>query len=117
MSKFLSLRILGDPLRIIAFTSDTLDIYRVLDFMGRRHWNLNGLQKPPAVHLCVTLRHTQPGVARRFIDDLKDAVEYIRTYPDEKGGMAPIYGLAATVPLRGMVSEMLKRYMDLLYEV
>jgi len=110
-------RVLGNPLWIIAVASDTCDIYRVLDFMSRRHWNLNGLHKPPAVHLCVTLRHTQWGVARRFIDDLKAAVEYVRTHPDEKGGMAPIYGLAATLPLRGMVSEMLKRYMDLLYEV
>lgn len=111
------LRILGDPLWIIAFASDALDIYRVLDFMGRHHWNLNGLHKPPAIHLCVTLRHTQPGVARRFIDDLKTAVEYVKAHPAEQSGMAPIYGLAATLPLRGMVSEMLKRYIDLLYEV
>ena len=32
-------------------------------------------------------------------------------------GMAPVYGMAATVPFRGMVRDMLKRYMDLLYEV
>jgi sphinganine-1-phosphate aldolase len=55
-------------------------------------------------------------VARRFIDDLKAAVEYVRAHACEKGGMAPIYGLAATLPLRGMVSEMLRRYLDLLYE-
>ena len=31
--------------------------------------------------------------------------------------MAPIYGMAATLPLRGVVGEMLKRYLDLLYKV
>jgi len=31
--------------------------------------------------------------------------------------MAPIYGMAATLPMRGMVSDMLKRYIDALYKV
>jgi sphinganine-1-phosphate aldolase len=111
------LRVLGDPLWVIAFASDELDIYRVMDFMTKRHWSLNGLHKPACVHLCVTLRHTQPGVAERFIQDLKDAVDFVRKNPAQKGGMAPIYGLAATMPLRGLVGEMLKRYLDVLYKV
>lgn len=109
------LRVLGDPLWVIAFASDEVDIYRVLDFMGRRHWNLNGLHKPPAIHICVTLRHAEPGVADRFLHDLRDAVEHVRAHPPEAGGMAPVYGMAATLPFRGMVSNLLKRYIDLLY--
>jgi glutamate/tyrosine decarboxylase-like PLP-dependent enzyme len=111
------LQVLGDPLWGIAFTSKTYDIYKVMDQMLRRKWVLNGLHKPPAVHLCITLRHTQPGVAERFIDDLKAAVEHVKTHPDERGGIAPVYGMAATLPFRGVVGEMLKRYIDLLYEV
>ncbi|MEK7277203.1 MAG: aspartate aminotransferase family protein, partial [Chloroflexota bacterium] len=107
---------LGDPLWIISFASHVLDIYRVMDFMSRRNWNLNGLHKPSAVHLCVTLRHTQPGVAEKFVHDLKAAVEFVKSNPQEKGGLAPVYGLAATFPLRGMVGELLKRYMDVLYK-
>jgi hypothetical protein len=30
--------------------------------------------------------------------------------------MAPVYGLAATLPLRGLVSDMLKKYLDLIYK-
>jgi glutamate/tyrosine decarboxylase-like PLP-dependent enzyme len=111
------LRVLGDSLWVIAFASDTLDIYRVMDFMTERKWSLNGLHQPSAVHLCVTLRHTQPGVAERFVDDLKAAVEHVKTQPASHGGLAPIYGLAATIPFRGLVSELLKRYIDLLYKV
>ncbi len=111
------LRILGDPLWVVAFASDTLDIYRVMDFMSARHWSLNGLHRPSAVHLCVTLRHTQPGIADRFIADLKDAVAHVKAHPDEKTGMAPVYGMAATIPFKGMVSDLLKRYIDLLYRV
>ena len=61
----------------IAFTSDTLDIYRIMDCMADHKWSLNGLHRPPAVRLRV----------------------------------------AATIPFRGMVSELLKRYIDLLYKV
>jgi hypothetical protein len=111
------LHVLGDPLWVIAFASESVDIYRVMDFMSERGWSLNGLYKPPCVHICVTLRHTQPGVAERFVTDLRMAVAYVKANPQAKGGMAPVYGLAANIPLRGMVGELLKRYMDLLYKV
>ena len=65
------LYILGDPLWVIAFASKDLNIYSVMDYMTRRGWSLNGLHKPSCVHICVTLRHTQPGLAERFIRDLK----------------------------------------------
>jgi sphinganine-1-phosphate aldolase len=110
------LRLLGDPLFVIAFGSDELDIYKVLDFMSRRKWSLNGLHKPSCIHLCVTLRHTQPGVSEKFLHDLKDAVAYVKEHPQEKGDMAPVYGMAAVMPLRGMVSDMLKRYLDLIFK-
>lgn len=111
------LYILGDPLWVIAFGSERLDIYRVLDYMSEQKWALNPLHKPPCVHLCVTLRHTEEGVAGRFIEDLNSAVEYVKENPDLKGGMAPVYGMAARLPLRGVVGDLLERYMDLLYQV
>jgi sphinganine-1-phosphate aldolase len=110
------LRVLGDPLFVVAFASDTLDVYKVLDYMSRKKWSLNGLHKPPCVHLCVTLRHTQPGVAERFLADLQEAVDFVKAHPEEKGTMAPVYGMAATLPLRGLVSDMLKKYLDLIYK-
>lgn len=111
------LHILGDPLWVIAFGADQLDIYRIMDEMIQRKWSLNGLHKPRAVHLCVTLRHTQQGVAERFVDDLKSAVADVKANPQARGGMVPVYGMAATIPFRGVVGDMLKRYMDLLYKV
>lgn len=110
------LRVLGDPLWVIAFASDEFDIYRVLAFLSERGWSLNGLHKPASVHICVTLRHTQEGVAERFVEDLGAAVEHVRGTPPEKGGLAPVYGMAATIPFRGAVSDLLRRYCDLLYK-
>jgi glutamate/tyrosine decarboxylase-like PLP-dependent enzyme len=111
------LNLLGDPLFVIAFNSKTLDIYRVLDYMSGKGWSLNALHKPPALHLCVTLRHTSSGVAERFIDDLKAAVQHVKDNPEEKGGMAPVYGMASTIPDRSMVAELLDMLMDMLYRV
>lgn len=112
------LHIMGDPLWVLAFASDTLDIYRIMDFMTHKRWNLNGLHRPSCVHLCVTLRHTQQGVAERFLADLREAVDAVRSQPksEGKGGMAPVYGLAANLPVRGAVADMLKLYLDVLYE-
>jgi sphinganine-1-phosphate aldolase len=111
------LRVLGDPLWVIAFTSDQLDIFQIMEAMSKRGWVLNGLLSPPAVHICVTLRHTQSEVAERFIRDLKSAVEAVQTNPKGEGGMAPVYGMAASMPFRGMVNDLLKRYLDVLYRV
>lgn len=111
------LRVLGEPLFVVAFASDSLDIYKILDQMTRKKWSLNGLHKPPCAHICVTLRHTQPGVAERFVEDLRESVEYVKAHPEEKGGMAPVYGMAATMPMRGLVGDMLKKYLDLIFKV
>jgi len=110
------LRLLGEPLFVIPFASDVVDVYKVLDVMSHKKWSLNGLHKPACVHLCVALPHTQPGVAERFVTDLKEAVAFVKSNPEAKGSMAPVYGMAATLPMRGLVSDMLKRYLDLIFK-
>ena len=111
------LQIMGDPLFVIAFQSEPLDIFQIMEYMTRKNWGLNGLHSPSAVHLCVTLRHTQPGVAEQFIADLKEAVAYVKEHPDAPAGVGPVYGMASVVELRGMVTDLLRMYMDLLYQV
>ncbi|MHB8681629.1 MAG: pyridoxal phosphate-dependent decarboxylase family protein [Acidimicrobiales bacterium] len=108
--------VLGDPLWVIAFGSDTLDVYAVMDQMSARGWSLNGLQHPPAVHICVTLRHAQPGVADRFAADLEASVEAVRSMPGSQGVMAPIYGMTGAIKTRGTVEELLERYGDLQFK-
>ncbi|MBI3394952.1 MAG: aspartate aminotransferase family protein, partial [Spirochaetia bacterium] len=111
------LEVMGDPLFVVAFRSTEFDIYRLMDFLTHRKWNLNGLHRPACIHLCVTLRHTQPGVALRFIKDLREGVAHVRATPAEKGGSAPVYGMAATIPVRSLVGDLLKKYMDMNYRV
>jgi len=109
---------MGEPLFLIAFTNahEQLNIYQVLDQMRQRGWRLNALQRPPGLHFAVTIRHTQPGVAEAFLNDLRESVAYVNAHPDEKGELAPIYGMANSLPFRGVVDEVLKRYLDALYD-
>jgi glutamate/tyrosine decarboxylase-like PLP-dependent enzyme len=117
MASIPELQIIGDPLWIIAFQSNSLNVYEVLDQMGKRKWNLNGLHKPSAVHIALTLRHTQPGIAEKFLSDLRESVEIVKANPGAKDGLAPVYGLGATLPFRGMVSDILKKTLDVVYQV
>ena len=106
------LQVIGDPLFVVAFESKEMDIYKIMDAMTERGWSLNGLYKPACVHLCTTLRHTQPGVAERLIEDLKASVAYVKANPSTQGRLAPIYGMANTLPDRGVIADMLINYMD-----
>jgi glutamate/tyrosine decarboxylase-like PLP-dependent enzyme len=111
------LYMLGHSLGPFAFGSNSLNVYQVLDQMSARNWALTGLLNPAAIHVSPTLRHTQPGVAERFVHDLKESVAYVRDTPDIEGGMAPIYGLAASIPDRSIVHGMLKQVMDVYYRL
>jgi glutamate/tyrosine decarboxylase-like PLP-dependent enzyme len=111
------LRVLGGPLWVIAFAADDgLDVYQVMENMSRRGWSLNGLQRPAAVHIAVTLRHARPGVADRFLADLAESAGEVRASPGVSTGMAPVYGMAASLD-PGAVHQLLAGYLDLLYEV
>jgi glutamate/tyrosine decarboxylase-like PLP-dependent enzyme len=118
MTEIPGLRVLGDPLWVIAFASDEVNIYEVMARMAQRGWSLNGLHHPAAVHIAVTLRHTQPGVAEDFLGDLREAVDEARaTGAEPQTGAAPMYGMAATFPARRAVGELLRRFIDRLYTV
>lgn len=112
------LKLLGDQtFGVFAFGSDVLDIYQVLDQLSARHWALTGLQHPAGIHISTTLRMAQPGVAERFVADLKASVQAVQENPNPEGGFAPIYGLAASIPDKTIVHDMLRKLMDVYYRL
>jgi hypothetical protein len=48
--------------------SEAFNIYGLGDGLKKRGWNLNMLQFPSAIHICVTLLHTKDGVADRYLE-------------------------------------------------
>lgn len=112
IDKIDSLSIIGNPLWVIAFKSNKFDVYDLMDQMTKKGWHLNGLHKPACLHLCVTLKHTQPGVAERFVRDLKSSVLKVASGSKNKEGLAPVYGMGQSFPMRGAVDQILKLFLD-----
>lgn len=105
---------MGNGPFVVAFRSNSVNIYQVLALMSKRSWILNGLHRPPGAHIAVTLRHTFEGVADKFISDLRDCVKQAKENPDTESGMAPVYGMAATYP-EDAVSEIMKTLVEWMY--
>jgi sphinganine-1-phosphate aldolase len=110
------LAVIGDPTFCIAWrsASDDVDVYHVNDALKERGWRMNSLQLPPALHFCVTLPNTEPGVADAFTADLAAAVEYART-ADGPPRSGAVYG-GGTPDGNAQVSEMLAGVLDAWYE-
>ncbi|MGB9521139.1 MAG: aminotransferase class V-fold PLP-dependent enzyme [Anaerolineales bacterium] len=110
------LYVLGNPLFVVAFSSDVLDILAVCDIMSSKGWSLSGLQKPPCVHISLTQRHAQPGVIERLVSDLKEAVDYAKQHPELKGSLTPVYGMTGNINMQEAVKQFSYELMDLFYE-
>ncbi|KAJ8014327.1 hypothetical protein DPEC_G00039090 [Dallia pectoralis] len=109
--------VFGDPeVSVVAIGSDAFDIFRLSNALTSKGWNLNTLQFPSSIHICCTVLHTQVGVAKKFIKDVKDAVALIMKNPKERTtGKGAIYGMAQTIPDRSMVTEITHGFLDCLY--
>ncbi|EFN56217.1 hypothetical protein CHLNCDRAFT_144988 [Chlorella variabilis] len=107
------IEVVGEPeMTVVA----ALDIYKVNDLLSQRGWHLNALQRPAALHICLTAAHS-PAIVDLLLRDLREAVQAALQDPKAGGdGMAPLYGMAAAVPDRRVVSQFLTAYQDALLE-
>ncbi|XP_040292089.1 sphingosine-1-phosphate lyase 1-like isoform X1 [Bufo bufo] len=117
LQKMKEIFIFGNPeVSVIAIGSKVFDIYRLSTSLTAKGWNLNTLQFPSGIHICLTLLHTKPGVAQLFVKDVRDSLSVIMEDPGAKAtGVGAIYGMTQMIPDRSMVSEILKAYLDCLY--
>jgi hypothetical protein len=92
-----------------------VDIYHVNDYLALKGWRMNGIQSPPGFHFCMTLPQSKPGVAERFIADLRAAVEYARhpAQPEPRSGA--VYGVAASQDGRAWLDGMMLDWLDATY--
>ncbi len=110
------LEIIGRPTFCIAIRSrePALDIFHVNDFLASRGWRLNGLQRPPGIHICVTLPQTLPGVAEAFVANLKEGVAYAKAPPQPTARSGALYG-GGSLPA-GAIQQILHAWLDETYE-
>jgi sphinganine-1-phosphate aldolase len=107
--------IVGEPaLSVVAFTtkrSSGVSIFDLLDSLCSRGWDLNPLQNPSALHVCVTL----PMVSRipELVADIKRAAAELADGGQVRSdsGKGHIYGMATKVPTE-IVDEVSRAYLD-----
>jgi len=107
------IQVMGDPkVSVVAFTSDTIDIYRAAEGLKAKGWNLNLLQYPKSFHLCCVYLTD----ADTFCRELTEVMKEIRATHSEKcSGSAAFYGQSATIPDRSLVGRIAYGYIDTLY--
>jgi len=120
------LHIMGNPITtVVAFSSKTLNIYEVGDCMSKRGWELNGLQRPPALHIACTMLTIS--VVDAFLLDLSEAVAEVRESTEAAlargikptgGDMVALYGVADTKigGHLGIVPRLAEGFLDALYK-
>ncbi|KAH8375338.1 hypothetical protein KR200_009755 [Drosophila serrata] len=109
--------IFGKPATsVIALGSNVFDIFRLSDSLCKLGWNLNALQFPSGIHICVTDMHTQPGVADKFIADVRSCTAEIMKDPGQPvvGKMA-LYGMAQSIPDRSVIGEVTRLFLHSMY--
>ncbi|XP_040566566.1 sphingosine-1-phosphate lyase [Lepeophtheirus salmonis] len=111
------IEIVGEPdVSVVAFDSPIFNIYHVFDGLKKKGWNLNALQFPSCIHLCVTLLTTQPGKADEFVNDIEElAQELIANPRPDEGGSAALYGMAQSIPDRKVIDVICQAYLDSIY--
>lgn len=130
------LEIYGSPdVSVVAFRSKELNIYAVADKLNHLGWNLNTLQNPDSyarlfcclflfvsffrIHFCMTFNQANGDVISSFMTDLRKACEEVCAMPNKGGASktAAIYGTAAMIPDRSLVSSMTHVFLDACYSM
>jgi glutamate/tyrosine decarboxylase-like PLP-dependent enzyme len=99
------LQVLGAPdATIVAWTAPALDTFAIADRLEARGWTVDRQHRPASIHLTVTANHLP--VVEDYLRDAGAAVAEVRADPQlAKSGTAPMYGMAARMPVRGIVAR------------
>ncbi|XP_011641639.1 sphingosine-1-phosphate lyase, partial [Pogonomyrmex barbatus] len=101
---------------VIAIGSNEFHIYRLSEALSAKGWNLNSLQFPCGIHICVTHVHTKPGIADQFIEDLKTELKIIMESRDTLvEGKLAMYGMSQSIPDRNIIGDFTKCFLDSMY--
>jgi glutamate/tyrosine decarboxylase-like PLP-dependent enzyme len=89
-------------------------IYAIADRMETRGWTIDRQHRPASLHLTVTANHAH--VVDEYLADLAASVGEVRRDPAlAKSGSAPMYGMAAKMPIRGFVAQRVRKVMADMY--
>ncbi len=109
------LAVLGEgDATIVAFSALGLDVYAIADRLEARGWTVDRQHRPASIHLTVTANHAP--IVDAYLADLAAAADEVRRDPRlARSGTAPMYGMAARLPLRSLVASRVRKVFADLY--
>jgi sphinganine-1-phosphate aldolase len=91
-----------------------MSIYAIADRLEARGWTVDRQQRPASIHLTVTANHL--AIVDEYLADLRDSVDQVRGDPKlASTGTAPMYGMAAKMPVRGLVARNVRNMIAKMY--
>ena len=105
-----SFYVLGDPnVNVVAFTSNKYPLSQIIDEFNTNHWNLNILQNPMCLHICITPYNIEKvNEIVKILESLSK--KEIKTYDNN---LVAIYGMAAKIPSKEIVKDIIYNYLDM----
>jgi glutamate/tyrosine decarboxylase-like PLP-dependent enzyme len=99
---------------IVAYAAIGADAYALADRMEARGWTVDRQQRPASIHLTVTANHA--AIVDDYLADLRDSLAELRANPAlAKSGSAPMYGMAAKMPVRRLVANNVRKMIADMY--
>jgi sphinganine-1-phosphate aldolase len=111
------IKIAGHPTFCIAFLSDTVDMYHANDYLVSKGWRMNVLRSPPGFHFCITRPQTVPGLAERFLGDLREAVAYAKLPHEQPARSGAAYGGGGTPLDPAILNPFILDRLDAMYKL
>ncbi|MBX3156859.1 MAG: aspartate aminotransferase family protein [Deltaproteobacteria bacterium] len=100
---------------IVAYAGGTgVDTYALADRLEARGWTVDRQHRPASIHLTVTANHAP--IVDAYLADLRAAVADVQRDPAlAKSGSAPMYGMAAKMPIRRLVAGQVRKMITEMY--
>ena len=103
-------KVIGNPsINVVAFYSKKYKTGQILDFLSKEGWNLNILQNPICLHLCITPKNINN--IDNFILSLKKILN--ENVNNNFDNIVSIYGLSANIPDKSIIKNIINEYLDM----
>ena len=103
--------VIGWPnVNVVAFYNTKYSVAQLSKFLKRQNWNINILQNPLCLHICITPKNV------KYIDMLLLSLKKFNDEPVCKNtdeDITAIYGMAAEIPDKSIITTLVNYYLDM----
>jgi len=103
--------VIGYPnVNVVAFYNTKYSLCQLIKYLKKNKWNLNILQNPNCLHICITPKNI------KYIDMLYSILEKFNEEEIEEQsdkGITAIYGMATEIPDKTLITSLINYYLDM----